>query len=110
MERTDDDGPTFMKVLVCTVMLALATIATAAAGQLPARADSAMPAPPMPQRRQPTPNDSLVSPEVASDGRVTLRLYAPKAEHRLIAYSRANQYTFVVDGVSALDPKNLSTS
>ena len=28
-----------------------------------------------------TPNDSLVSPEVAPDGRVTFRLYAPEAKN-----------------------------
>ena len=30
-------------------------------------------------RPAPTPNDTLVSPEVLSDHRVTFRLYAPKA-------------------------------
>ena len=29
--------------------------------------------------RQPTPNDTLKSPEVLSDGRVVFRIYAPKA-------------------------------
>ena len=29
--------------------------------------------------RQPTPNDTLKSPEVLSDGRVAFRIYAPKA-------------------------------
>jgi hypothetical protein len=29
--------------------------------------------------RQPTPNDTLVSPEIATDRRVTFRIYAPKA-------------------------------
>ena len=29
--------------------------------------------------RQPTPNDTLISPEVATDRRVTFRIYAPKA-------------------------------
>ena len=89
-------------------------------------------------RRPPTPNDSLISPEVAADGRVTFRLYAPKAArgggHRrgppgfgqplpLTRDERgvwsavtsplpagAYRYTFVVDGVSTLDPKNLATS
>ena len=32
-----------------------------------------------PPRRQPTPNDTLVSPDVHKDQRVTFRLYAPKA-------------------------------
>src|SRR5919202_6524642 len=30
-------------------------------------------------RREPTPNDTLISPEVQSDRRVTFRIYAPKA-------------------------------
>ncbi len=32
-----------------------------------------------PAPRQPTPNDTLVSPEAHSDKRVTFRIYAPKA-------------------------------
>jgi enterochelin esterase-like enzyme len=94
--------------------------------------------PPAMPRRTPTPNDSLVSPEVAADGRVTFRLYAPKATEvavtgevtpgfgQPLALARdergvwsavsaplapgAYRYTFVVDGVSVLDPKNLATS
>jgi hypothetical protein len=31
------------------------------------------------QRREPTPNETLVSPEVLPDRRVTFRIYAPKA-------------------------------
>ena len=116
---------------------ALCILTSAAAAQVPARADSAPPAPPMP-RRAPTPNDSLVSPEVASDGRVTLRIYAPKATEVVArgdvapSFSQplpltrdargvwtgvsaplppgAYQYTFVVDGVATIDPKNLATS
>ena len=30
-------------------------------------------------QRQPTPNDTLKSPEILADGRVVLRIYAPKA-------------------------------
>ena len=91
-----------------------------------------------PFRREPTPNDSLVSPEVAPDGRVTFRLYAPKATEVGVAGevtpgfgqqlvltrdargvwsvvspalpAGAYRYTFVVDGVSTIDPKNLATS
>jgi len=94
--------------------------------------------PPAMPRRVPTPNDSLVSPEVAADGRVTFRLYAPKATEvavtgevrpgfgqplALVRDERgvwsavsaplaagAYRYTFVVDGVPVLDPKNLATS
>ena len=32
-----------------------------------------------PPRREPTPNDTLKSPEVMPDHRVTFRIYAPKA-------------------------------
>ncbi|MGE0885413.1 MAG: hypothetical protein AB7P14_17845 [Blastocatellales bacterium] len=32
-----------------------------------------------PAQRQPTPNDTLKSPEALSDGRVVFRIYAPKA-------------------------------
>ncbi|HEY7670592.1 MAG TPA: hypothetical protein VIC71_00125, partial [Gammaproteobacteria bacterium] len=32
-----------------------------------------------PPARTPTPNDSLISPRVAADGRVTISIYAPKA-------------------------------
>jgi hypothetical protein len=32
-----------------------------------------------PPRREPTPNDTLKSPEVLPDNRVTFRIYAPKA-------------------------------
>jgi enterochelin esterase-like enzyme len=81
-------------------------------------------------RREPTPNDALVSPEVLADHRVTFRLYAPKASEVTVAgdfgppakmtkddkgvwsvtvgpltpdfYS----YHFSVDGVKTVDPKN----
>jgi len=115
---------------------ALALLAMSAAAQQPARPDSvaARPAPP---RRPSTPNDSLVSPEVAADGRVTFRLYAPKATEvglggeiagygKPVAMTRdargvwstvtaplapgAYQYRFVVDSVVTVDPKNLATS
>ncbi|MBV9849695.1 MAG: esterase [Armatimonadetes bacterium] len=86
----------------------------------------------------PTPNDTLISPEVAPDGRVTFRLYAPRAAEvtvtgevapgfgqplKLTKDERgvwtgtsaaltpgAYRYTFVVDGVSVVDPKNRETS
>jgi enterochelin esterase family protein len=81
-------------------------------------------------RREPTPNDTLVSPEILSDHRLTFHLYAPKASEVTVGgdfgpsakltkdekgvwsvtvgpltpdfYS----YTFVLDGVKTLDPKN----
>jgi enterochelin esterase family protein len=84
-------------------------------------------------RREPTPNDTLVSPEVMSDRRVVFRIYAPKASEVTLrgdwmetaeplklskdekgvwsAETRAlspdfYSYTFSVDGVRTLDPKN----
>ena len=36
-----------------------------------------------PPPRQPTPNDTLVSTEVAADHKVTFRIYAPKASRGL---------------------------
>jgi enterochelin esterase-like enzyme len=83
-------------------------------------------------RRQPTPNDRLVSPEVHPDRKVTFRIYAPKASEvvfrgdwmqgppvQLTKDDRGvwsatvgplrpdfYSYVFVVDGVHTLDPKN----
>jgi enterochelin esterase family protein len=86
-----------------------------------------------PPRRTPTPNDTLVSPEVHKDHKVTFRIYAPKAEAVTLSgdwlqgggpvkLERADSgvwsatvgpltpdfysYTFSVDGVHTLDPKN----
>ncbi|MGH9937233.1 MAG: alpha/beta hydrolase-fold protein [Blastocatellia bacterium] len=84
-------------------------------------------------QRQPTPNDTLVSPEVLSDNRVTFRIYAPKASEVTlrgdwmetpgpVKLEKNEQgvwavtagplvpdfysYSFTVDGVRTLDPKN----
>jgi enterochelin esterase-like enzyme len=84
-------------------------------------------------RREPTPNDTLVSPEVLTDHRVTFRIYAPKASEitlrgdwmdapeplRLTKDDKGvwsattgplvpdfYSYTFTVDGVRVVDPKN----
>jgi enterochelin esterase family protein len=85
-----------------------------------------------PPRREPTPNDTLVSPEVHPDRRVTFRIYAPKASEVTVrgdwmdgpAVKLAKDdrgvwsatagplapdfysYAFAVDGVRTLDPKN----
>ncbi len=81
-------------------------------------------------RREPTPNDALISTEVADDHKVTFRIYAPKADE-VSVYGDFGQggpmakddqgvwsimvgpltpdfysYTFVVDGVRTVDPKN----
>ena len=84
-------------------------------------------------RREPTPNDTLISPEVQADRRVTFRLYAPKASEvslrgdwmetpepvKLIKDDKGvwaatvgplmpdfYSYSLAVDGVRTLDPKN----
>ncbi len=104
-----------------TTLAALALVGLAvppAAAQLP--------------KREPTPNDRLVSPEVHPDKRVTFRIYAPKASEVTLrgdwmtgpAVKLAKDdkgvwaatvgpltpdfysYAFTVDGVRTLDPKN----
>ena len=84
-------------------------------------------------RREPTPNDTLVSPEVAADHKVTFRIYAPRASEVAVrgdwidGYGslplQKNEkgvwwvttepltpdfysYSFTVDGVRTIDPKN----
>jgi enterochelin esterase-like enzyme len=85
--------------------------------------------------RQPTPNDTLKSPEVLSDGRIVFRIYAPKASEVTLGGDWISQglgtggklekdsqgvwsitvgplpadfysYSLTVDGVRTLDPKN----
>src|SRR3954452_8299945 len=80
--------------------------------------------------RRPTPNDTLKSTEVAPDKKVTFRIYAPKAEEVSVGgdfgqggkMTKDDQgvwslavgpltpdfysYTFTVDGVRTVDPKN----
>lgn len=83
-------------------------------------------------KREPTPNDRLVSPEVHADRKVTFRIYAPKATEVTIRGDWMDgpavkltkddtgvwsatagplapdfySYAFTVDGVRTLDPKN----
>jgi enterochelin esterase family protein len=84
-------------------------------------------------QRQPTPNDTLVSPETHTDKRVTFRIYAPKASEvtlrgdwmegtGVVRLEKDDKgvwsttvgplvpdfysYAFTVDGVRTLDPKN----
>ncbi len=83
-------------------------------------------------RREPTANDRLVSPEVQTDKKVTFRIYAPKASEVTVrgdwmagpavklekddkgVWSATvgpltpdyYSYSFTVDGVRTLDPKN----
>lgn len=87
-----------------------------------------------PAKRKPTPNDRLVSPEVRSDRKVTFRIHAPKASEVTVrgdwlagpavklvkgddgVWSATvgpltpdlYSYTFTVDGVRTLDPKNVT--
>jgi enterochelin esterase-like enzyme len=83
--------------------------------------------------RQPTPNDTLISPEVHSDKRVTFRIYAPKSAEVMLRGDWMEgpapvklekdekgvwsatvgpltpdfySYAFIVDGVRTIDPKN----
>ncbi len=90
----------------------------------------ASPAVAQPQQRPRTPNDTLISPEVQSDHRVTFRLYAPKASEVIVRGDFGEQvkltkdekgvwsattgpltpdlysYSFIVDDVKTVDPKN----
>lgn len=86
-----------------------------------------------PPRREPTPNDSVVSPDIQPDRRVTFRIWAPKAAEVTVRgdwmegpggvkLERDDKgvwsvtvgpltpdhysYAFTVDGVRTLDPKN----
>src|SRR5262245_58147473 len=87
-----------------------------------------------PPKKEPTPNDTLVSPEVLADRKVTFRIYAPKASEVTIRgeWMEAGpvklekdekgvwaatvgpltpdfySYSFTVDGVRTLDPRNLT--
>ncbi len=104
----------------------LGALLTAASAQTPA------------PRFQPPPDANVVSPEVHSDGRVTFRIYAPKALEVAVrgewqAFGEkpaalakdekgvwsvttgpmepnAYRYAFDVDGAQVLDPKNTATS
>jgi enterochelin esterase family protein len=86
-----------------------------------------------PPRREPTPNDTLVSPEIAADRKVTFRVYAPKASAVTVGGDWVGasgpaklekddkgvwsvtvgplapdfySYSFSIDGVRTVDPKN----
>ncbi|MDR3715295.1 MAG: hypothetical protein P4L51_21015, partial [Puia sp.] len=71
----------FRTVAATAVLLAFAAGTGTAFSQTPQEAPPAVPEPPAVWSKPPsTPNDSLVSPEVSPDGRVTFRLYAPEAQ------------------------------
>ncbi|MBZ5607874.1 MAG: esterase [Acidobacteriia bacterium] len=106
-----------------------------AAGLIALASILSLPAAAQRQARTPTPNDTLKSPEVLPDRQVTFRIYAPKASEVAITgdwitHGRAKagplekaddgvwsitlgpfvpdfySYSFSVDGVRTLDPKN----
>jgi enterochelin esterase-like enzyme len=101
-------------------ILALAALASVASPRAEAQ----------PPRRPPTPNDTLKSTEVAPDHKVTFRIYAPKADEVSMSGDFGGggkmtkdekgvwsitvgpltpdfySYTFNVDGVRTIDPKN----
>jgi enterochelin esterase-like enzyme len=105
------------------IPVGIAVVVSVVAGALP-RAEAQFP------RREPTPNDTLKSVEVGPDRKVTLRIYAPKASEVTVggdfgrggALTKDEQgvwsievgplepdfysYTFTVDGVRTVDPKN----
>ena len=117
LRRIDSCWPCRFVSESCFALLTLASVA------MP-RAEA------QPPRRQPTPNDTLKSTEVSADHKVTFRIYAPKASEVSVSgdfgpggkltkdekgvwsitvgpltpdfYS----YTFRVDGVRTIDPKN----
>jgi para-nitrobenzyl esterase len=104
----------------------------------PAAAAAAAKSPPRaPAWPAPTPNDTLVSPEIASDGAVTFRLYAPQAseaaiEGEMLPFGQARpmqrgadsvwsitlagvppgtyRYVFRVAGMALADPRNPEVS
>jgi enterochelin esterase family protein len=116
------------KILTCTLWVAAVTLLFQAAA-IPPTASAQVP------QRQPTPNDTLISPEVTSNRMVTFRLFAPKAlevtlrgdwmeASEPVKLTKDEQgvwsvsvgplqpdfysYSFNVDGVRTLDPKNAS--
>jgi enterochelin esterase family protein len=109
-------------MLASRLLISLAALGLALAGSPLASAQA--------PRRQPTPNDGLKSTEVGPDKKVTFRIYAPKADEVSIGgdFGRGGKmtkddkgvwsltvdpltpdfysYTFIVDGVRTVDPKN----
>ncbi len=109
-------------MLASRLLTSLAVLGLALAGSPTASAQA--------PRRQPTPNDRLKSTEVGPDKKVTFRIYAPKADEVSVGgdFGRGGKmtkddqgvwsltvdpltpdfysYTFTVDGVRTVDPKN----
>ena len=133
MPRTTS-GLTHACVSLATSVLLLAGLPSVAGAQEPARPATPAPVPAAPPRPP-----QYVSPEVAADGRVTFRIHAPNAQAvRLSAGDivgltpaaaqltkgddgiwsvtvptpepGAYRYTFNVDGVATVDPRNPATS
>ena len=111
----------FFRAHVLVALMVVTTTVSTTLGQFP--------------RRAPTPNDTLVSPEVLPDNRLAFRIYAPQAREVSIRGDWVSQglgeggnlekddrgvwsiivgplpadfyiYSFNVDGVRTLDPKN----
>ncbi len=118
-ERGNTSGHRFRDFGLLCLLLATLVFIPNAAGQA--------------QRRQPAPNDTLKSPEVLTDQRVTFHIYAPKASEVTLrgdwmdgsGNEKLNKdeqgvwsltvgplapdfysYAFTVDGVRIIDPKN----
>jgi enterochelin esterase-like enzyme len=119
----------------------LTTVVLALSVSAPLTFSKEIPSVPPIQFPAPTPNDTLVSPEVRPDGKVTFRLYAPqvstvvlrsdliadfnlyfaglpltKGDDGIWSYTSGvlspgvYRYTFIVDGVQTVDPRNPSVS
>lgn len=125
-------------VSVAAILMVSGAVAGIAFSQSPQAAQPAIPEPPAQWSKPPsTPNDSLVSPEISPDGRVTFRLYAPEAKSVTVRVNSdffkgplqfvkdnqgvwsattepvapgAYRYNFMVDGATVLDPRDPSTS
>ncbi len=131
----------FLRPALGAGVIALVLAAAAPAlGQNPPATPAPPPATPAPQVPRPTPPPQFVSPEVAADGHITFRIYAPNAKAiRLSAgdipgmagpgtpvFTKADngvwevtigpigpgayRYTFNVDGVATVDPRNAAIS
>ncbi|MBV9849696.1 MAG: esterase [Armatimonadetes bacterium] len=117
--------------------LLLCTMAMGARAQNPPPASPQPPAPSRPAFPPPTPNATLVSPDVLPDRHVVFRLYAPQAQDVRVHSEWAGssgpetltkadngvwsvtvgpldpgvyRYLFTVDGVETVDPRNPRTS
>jgi enterochelin esterase family protein len=140
LENSTFDMRFFCNVAASLMLVAFVGGATPAFSQTspsPQKAPAVVEPPAVWSKPPTTPNDSLVSPEVAPDGRVTFRLYAPEASNVSLrvnsdfgkgpikfvkaangvwsatsapAPAGAYRYNFMVDGATVLDDRNPYTS